>query len=151
MPFKGDKVAVHYEGRLEDGTIFDSSYKRGKPFEVVIGVGKVVQGWDLGITRMELGEKALLTIREDYGYGQRRRGKIPPGSTMIFTVELLEINGKKSEVPELVEFINQGNEIRSAGFFEEEIVVEPERPTGLVVVEEDVIDIPPERPTGLVV
>ena len=151
MPFKKDKVAVHYEGRLEDGTIFDSSYKRGKPFEVVIGVGKVVKGWDLGITRMELGEKALLTIREDYGYGQRKRGKIPAGSTMIFTVELLEINGEKSEVPELVEFINQGKEIRSAGFFEEEIVVEPERPTGLVVVEEDVIDIPPERPTGLVV
>lgn len=108
VAFKGDTVSVHYEGRLEDGTIFDSSYKRGKPFEVKINTGKVVRGWDIGIPMMELGEKALLTIRSDYGYGQRDRGSIPPGSTMIFTVELLAINSRKSSIPEYVELINSG-------------------------------------------
>ena len=99
---KGDDVSIHYEGRLEDGTIFDSSYKRGKPFEVIIGIGRVVEGWDVGVMYMELGEKAVLTIREDYGYGKRDRGKIPGGSTMIFTVELLAINGQEANIPELV-------------------------------------------------
>ena len=64
--YKGDQVKVHYEGRLEDGTVFDSSYKRGKPFEVEIGVGRVVKGWDIGIPSMELGEKAELTIKVSF-------------------------------------------------------------------------------------
>ena len=68
-PSKGDKVSVHYEGRLKDGTIFDSSFKRGSPIEFPIGVGRVVKGWDIGIMSMELGEKAELTIASDYGYG----------------------------------------------------------------------------------
>ena len=68
----------------------------------------MVKGWDIGITAMELGEKAILTIRSDYGYGQRDRGSIPPGSTMIFTVELLQINGRKSEIAEYEELIDSG-------------------------------------------
>ena len=95
VPHKGDTVKVHYEGRLVDGSIFDSSYKRGEPFEVEIGVGNVVRGWDIGIPSMELGEKAELTIKSDYGYGDRARPKIPRRSTMIFTVELLGINGRE--------------------------------------------------------
>ena len=86
---------------MVDGSTFDSSYKRGKPFETVIGVGKVVKGWDIGIPSMELGEKAELSIKSEYGYGNRKRPGIPAGSTMIFTVELLGINGR--EVGEEVE------------------------------------------------
>ena len=78
---------------MEDGTIFDSSYKRGKPYGLNIGVGRVVKGWDIGIMSMELDEKAELRIESDYGYGDRGRpGKIPGGAVMIFTVELLAIN-----------------------------------------------------------
>lgn len=84
---------MHYEGRLEDGTVFDSSYQRGTPFGLNIGVGRVVKGWDIGVMAMELGEKAELTIASDYGYGKKGRpGKIPGGATMIFTLELLAIN-----------------------------------------------------------
>lgn len=87
---------MHYEGRLTDGSIFDSSYARNSPFAVNIGVGRVVKGWDVGIMSMDLGEKAELTIQSDYGYGDKgRKGAIPGGATMIFIVELLEINGKK--------------------------------------------------------
>ena len=68
-PKKGDRVLVHYEGKLSDGTVFDSSYARNSPFGVNIGLGNVVKGWDIGIMSMELGEKAELTIESDYGYG----------------------------------------------------------------------------------
>lgn len=92
-PKKNDKVLVHYEGRLTDGTVFDSSYERGQPYGLNIGVGRVVKGWDIGVMAMELGEKAELTIESDYGYGDKGRpGKIPGGATMIFTLELLAIN-----------------------------------------------------------
>ena len=78
---------------MEDGTVFDSSYKRGKPYPLNIGVGRVVKGWDIGIMNMELGEKAELRIESDYGYGDRgRAGIIPGGAVMIFKVELLGIN-----------------------------------------------------------
>ena len=61
-PRKGDKVSVHYEGRLEDGTIFDSSFRRDMPLEFPVGLGRVIRGWDIGVMSMELGEKAELTI-----------------------------------------------------------------------------------------
>ena len=61
-PTKGDTVAVNYEGRLEDGTVFDSSFKRGMPLMFPVGLGRVISGWDIGIMSMELGEKAELTI-----------------------------------------------------------------------------------------
>ena len=95
-PEKHNYVSVHYEGRLEDGTVFDSSFRRNKPINFPIGVGRVVKGWDIGIMSMELGEKAELTIASDYGYGDRgsARGGIPGGATMIFTVELVEIEGR---------------------------------------------------------
>ena len=94
-PSRGDKVAVHYQGMLEDGTIFDSSFKRGIPLEFPVGEGRVIRGWDIGIMSMEVGERAELTIQSDYGYGDKGRGKhIPGGATMIFYVELLEINGQ---------------------------------------------------------
>ena len=89
-------MSVHYEGRLKDGTVFDSSFARGSPIEFPIGVGRVVKGWDVGIMSMELGEKAELTVASDYGYGDRGRpGVIPGGATMIFKVELIAINGNE--------------------------------------------------------
>ena len=81
---------------MTDGTVFDSSYERNSPLHVNIGVGRVVEGWDVGIMSMDLGEKAELTIESDYGYGDSGRPPSIPGyATMVFTVELLAINGRE--------------------------------------------------------
>ncbi|MDP3725495.1 MAG: FKBP-type peptidyl-prolyl cis-trans isomerase [Nanoarchaeota archaeon] len=88
----GDAVSVHYEGRLEDGTVFDSSYKRGAPFEFTVGLGQVIQGWEKGLIGMKEGEKRQLTIPSELGYGEKGQGSIPPNATLIFDVELVKIN-----------------------------------------------------------
>ncbi|KAF9360928.1 FK506 binding protein proline rotamase rapamycin-binding protein [Mortierella sp. NVP85] len=91
FPKKGQTVVMHYKGLLEDGTVFDSSYG-GDPFDTVIGVGDVIKGWDEGVPLMSLGEKAVLKISSDYGYGKEGAGDdIPPNANLIFEVELLEI------------------------------------------------------------
>lgn len=84
-------VVVNYKGTLEDGTQFDSSYDRGEPFETPLGVGAVIQGWDQGIPGMKVGGKRKLTIPASLGYGAQGQGSIPPNSTLIFEVELLEV------------------------------------------------------------
>ncbi|HRZ41417.1 MAG TPA: FKBP-type peptidyl-prolyl cis-trans isomerase [Bacteroidales bacterium] len=90
-PIKGDKVSVHYTGRLTDSTVFDSSVDRGQPFEFLLGFGQVIRGWDEGIAMLHIGEKARLMIPPDLAYGATARQNIPANSTLIFDVELLDI------------------------------------------------------------
>jgi FKBP-type peptidyl-prolyl cis-trans isomerase len=87
----GQIASVHYTGWLENGTKFDSSVDRNEPFEVAAGVGQVISGWDIALLRMRVGDKARLTIPAHLGYGEHGvQTIIPPNSTLIFEVELLE-------------------------------------------------------------
>jgi len=89
----GDKITVNYVGTLTDGTKFDNSYDRNKPFVFTLGNGEVIQGWDEGILGMKIGGKRKLTIPPSLGYGESGSGDvIPPNSTLIFEVELISIN-----------------------------------------------------------
>ena len=90
-PSVGQTVSVHYTGILEDGTQFDSSHDRGKPFSFPLGQGKVIKGWDEALALMSKGEKRTLIIPPDIGYGERGAGgRIPPNATLIFEVELID-------------------------------------------------------------
>ncbi|MGE6109933.1 FKBP-type peptidyl-prolyl cis-trans isomerase [Aeromonas sobria] len=88
-PSATSKVKVHYEGKLMDGTVFDSSIARGEPIE--FGLNQVISGWTEGVQLMTVGEKVRFFIPARLGYGNRAAGKIPPGSLLIFEVELLAI------------------------------------------------------------
>jgi FKBP-type peptidyl-prolyl cis-trans isomerase len=87
----GDTLVVNYLGTLMDGKKFDSSYDRNQPFELKLGAGDVIQGWDLGLVGMKVGGKRELIIPPDLGYGPNPIGPIPPNSTLKFEIELLAI------------------------------------------------------------
>ena len=90
---KGAHVTVHYHGTLENGTVFDSSVQKGRPFKFQVGVGQVIRGWDEGICQLQKGQKAVLTCPPDYAYGaQGAGGVIPPNATLKFEVELLDFS-----------------------------------------------------------
>jgi len=90
----GNQVTVHYVGVFEDGTKFDSSLDRGEPFTFVLGASQVIQGWDLGVVGMKVGEIRRLYIPSEFGYGEAgsSNGAIPSNVNLIFDIELLAIN-----------------------------------------------------------
>ena len=89
----GTRVSVHYEGRLEDGEVFDASRPRGQPFAFTIGAGQVIRGWEDGVTGMKIGETRRLTIPPELGYGAAGAGGvIPPNATLVFEIELLDVS-----------------------------------------------------------
>lgn len=91
FPKPGNRVVVHYVGTLTSGKKFDSSRDRDDPFDFVLGKGEVIKGWDEGVAKLSLGEKARITCPANYAYGSKGvPGVIPPNSTLIFEVELLQ-------------------------------------------------------------
>lgn len=108
---RGALITAHYTGYLPDGTIFDSSHSRGQPFDTVIGTGRVIKGWDVGVlgsdyakaigydsqlenenlAPMQVGGKRKLLVPSHLAYGERQMGKIPPNSDLTFEIELLDV------------------------------------------------------------
>ena len=88
---EGDAVVVHYIGTLQNGQEFDSSKKRGVPFEFTVGEGRVIRGWEEGLIGMKVGGQRILVIPPDMAYGDAEVGPIPPNSTLVFAIELLEV------------------------------------------------------------
>lgn len=89
---RGALLIAQYEGFLSDGTKFDSSYDKGRPFQFVFGTGRVIKGWDMGLIGMKEGGKRKLIVPSHLAYGERQIGDIiPPHSDLIFIIELLEV------------------------------------------------------------
>ncbi len=89
---KGALITTQYTGTLEDGTVFDSSWARGKPFQCVIGTGRVIKGWDQGLMGMQVGGVRTLYVPAHLAYGERSMGAhIKPNSNLRFEIELLEV------------------------------------------------------------
>jgi len=95
----GMKVKVHYTGFFEDGKIFDSSVERGEPIDFPVGKGKVIKGWDEGITHLHIGDKARLLVPYNLAYGENARGPIPAKSNLIFDVEIINASLPPKAVP----------------------------------------------------
>ena len=95
VPKAGETVIVHYTGTLTNGVKFDSSRDRNDPIAFKLGVGQVIKGWDEGIGKLHVGEQAILVIPPTIGYGSKGAGDvIPPDSTLIFVVELVDVKAK---------------------------------------------------------
>ncbi len=102
-PQSGDVVSVHYTGKLEDGTVFDSSYDRNQPLKFALGKGMVIMGWEEGIALMKKGGKARLIIPPELAYGSTGAGTvIPPDATLIFEVELVDVQAGSPIAPQIV-------------------------------------------------
>jgi FKBP-type peptidyl-prolyl cis-trans isomerase len=90
----GLQVRVHYTGKLQDGSVFDTSYDRGEPFVFTLGARQVIEGWEKGIEGMRVGGQRMLIIPPEMAYGDRQIGTIPANSTLFFEVELLGVDNK---------------------------------------------------------
>jgi FKBP-type peptidyl-prolyl cis-trans isomerase len=90
-PKRGDRVTVHYRGKLKDGSVFDSSFERGQPFTANIGVGQLIRGWDEGIPMFREGARVMLRIPPELGYGSRGAGTIPANSVLYFEIEIVGV------------------------------------------------------------
>jgi len=88
----GDRVSVHYVGTLQNGTEFDNSMKRGQPFTFRVGDGSVIKGWDEGLVGMKVGGQRILVVPPEMAYGNTPMGPIPANSTLVFSVELVNIH-----------------------------------------------------------
>ncbi len=124
IPRPGQVVVAHYVGTLSDGTRFDSSRESGDPIGFTLGRGQVIKGWDEAFARLRVGSTAVLTIPPELAYGAKQRGPIPPNSTLVFEVELLDV--KDGSLGDTIEqAIEQGGldvglgrfaELRAMGF-----------------------------------
>lgn len=114
FPHIGDILKMHYTGRLKDGTVFDSSRGRGRhAIKFEVGIGKVIEGWDLGAMKMSLGERGILHVPASKAYGHRGAGIIiAPDSDLDFDVELVSINGVDMGTPEAPEQGFEGESVK---------------------------------------
>jgi FKBP-type peptidyl-prolyl cis-trans isomerase len=87
----GKSIVVNYTGTLTNGTVFDSSFERNEPFTLTLGAGQVIQGWEQGLQGMKVGGTRVLTIPSALGYGPQGYGSIPPGATLIFQIQLVDV------------------------------------------------------------
>jgi peptidylprolyl isomerase len=94
MPKVGEMVVVNYTGTLLNGKKFDSSYDSGRAISFQLGRGRVIKGWDEGLAKLRTGDQAIFIIPPKLGYGAAGNGPVPPNATMIFVVELMDINPK---------------------------------------------------------
>jgi FKBP-type peptidyl-prolyl cis-trans isomerase len=95
-PAPGDTVVVHYTGWLPDGQKFDSSLDRKAPFSFELGRGRVIEGWDVALAQMRVGDRVRLTIPPELAYGSRSPGAgIPPNATLIFEIEMLDVRPRR--------------------------------------------------------
>jgi tetratricopeptide (TPR) repeat protein len=102
FPAVGNELEVHYTGTLLDGTVFDSSLHRGKPFKFSLGEGQVIKGWDEGVSTMRQGEKCILTCRSEYAYGDKGfPPSILPNATLKFEIHLISFRAKERQKWEL--------------------------------------------------
>ena len=107
------KIKVHYIGKLQDGTKFDSSYDRNQPFSFQIGLRQVIVGWEKGLIGMQVGGKRTLIIPPELAYGERGAGElIPPNATLIFDIEIIEVKLPSYKIiksKEIEKFIKDSN------------------------------------------
>ena len=104
---KHSKIQVHYTGKLQDGTKFDSSFDRGEPFSFQIGLRQVIEGWEIGLMGMKVGGKRTLIIPSELAYGERGAGDlIPPNATLTFDVEIVAVQDPGYGLVKAIEIIS---------------------------------------------
>lgn len=96
---KGDQVSVHYTGKFSNDSVFDSSIKRGVPFQFMVGAGEVIKGWDELMPMLQVGDRVKVVLPPELAYGSRKVGSIPPNSTLIFEIEVVKTTKPRQVEP----------------------------------------------------